>query len=136
MAEKRQPDKKLDQLRQEIASSRDRLGQDLGGLSYELDFRRKLRGSFQQHAGLWISAAVLTGVVVMARAIPKKKIVYTKDARTGRRFRGDEQKKGLLEAGLAMGALRFAAVLLRPVVVSFVRQKLGAYASGNGQRRS
>ena len=34
------------------------------------------------------------------------------------------RKKGLMEAGLAMGGLRFAATLFRPVIVSFVTKKV------------
>jgi ferric-dicitrate binding protein FerR (iron transport regulator) len=134
MAKERRPDKAIQELEQEIADSRDRLARDLTGLRYELDFPRKLRKSFQNHAGLWISAAVLTGVVLTARAIPRKKIVYTTSGKAGRK-NGPEQRKGLLQAGLVMGGLRFAAVLLRPVVVRFVTRKLGDYASGVGRRR-
>ena len=135
MAKKRQPDREFHELRQEIAHSRDRLGRDLSGLGYELDFPLKFRKSFQRNAGVWISAAVLTGVAYMARALPTKKIVYATDSKTGQKAKGQEQKKGLLAAGLAMGGLRFAATLLRPVVVRFVTQKLGGYATRTGARR-
>lgn len=135
MAKKRQPDREFHELRQEIAHSRDRLGRDLSGLGYELDFPLKFRKSFQRNAGVWISAAVLTGVAYMARALPTKKIVYATDSKTGQKAKGQEQKKGLLAAGLAMGGLRFAATLLRPVVVRFVTQKLGGYANRTGARR-
>ncbi|HMJ05603.1 MAG TPA: hypothetical protein VK474_05045 [Chthoniobacterales bacterium] len=122
-------------MKQEIAHSRDRLARDLTGLRYELDIPLKLRKSFQRNAGVWVSAAVLTGVVFMARALPKKKVVYSTESKTRSRRNGEEQKKGLLQAGLAMGALRFAATLLRPVVVSFVTRKLGSYAGGDGRGR-
>lgn len=135
MAKKRQPEREFHELRQEIAHSRDRLGQDLRGLSYELDFPLKFRKSFQRNAGVWISAAVLTGVAYMARALPTKKIVYATDGKSGQKAKGEEQKKGLLQAGLAMGALRFAATLLRPVVVRIVTQKLGGYANRTSARR-
>ena len=134
MAKKGQSDTRVHELRQEIAHSRDRLTRDLTGLRYELDFPLKFRKSFQRHAGLWISAAVLTGVVFTARAFPKKKIIYTPSSRSGQKMKGEEQKKGLLQAGLAMGTLRLVAVLLRPIVVRFVTQKLGSYASGAGRR--
>ena len=112
-----------------------RLARDLRGLSYELDFPLKFRKSFQRNAGVWISAAVLTGVAYMARALPTKKIVYTPDGKTGQKAKGQEQKKGLLAAGLAMGGLRFAATLLRPVVVRFVVKKIGGYENRTGARR-
>ena len=135
MAKERQQDKPIHELRQEIAHSRDRLARDLAGLRYELDFPLKFRKSFQRNAGVWISAAVLTGVVYTARALPTKKIIYAPDSKTGQQKKGEEQKKGLLQAGLAMGALRFAATLLRPVVVSMVTRKLSGYAGGAGGPR-
>lgn len=128
MAKNDQQDKQLDELRQQIAHSRDHVGRDLDGLRYELDFPLKFRKSFQRRAPVWIAAAVLTGVVFTARAIPpKKKIVYLRH-KPGEQAKGEEQKKGLLQAGLAMGLLRFAATMLRPVVVSFVMRKLGGSA--------
>lgn len=135
MAEKREPDRELHELRQEIAHSRDHLTRDLHGLQYELDFPLKFRKSFQRNAGVWVSAAVLTGVAYAARALPKKKIIYTTDSKTGQRTKGEEQKKGLLQAGLALGALRFAATLLRPIVVRFVAQKFSGYANRSGAGR-
>lgn len=129
MAKERRQEKPIHELRQEIAHSRDRLARDLTGLRYELDFPLKFRKSFQRNAGVWISAAVLTGVVFTARAIPKKTIIHTPSSKTGQQKKGEEQKKGLLQAGLAMGVLKFAATLLRPVVISFVTKKLGGYAS-------
>ncbi len=120
-------------MRQEIAHSRARLVRDLEGLRYELDVPLKLRKSFQRNAGLWVSAAVLAGVAFTARSLPKKKVVYTVESKSGRKV-AEEHKRGLLSAGLAIGALRFAAVLVRPMVMSFVRQKLGGYISGAGRR--
>src|ERR1700754_4799635 len=92
-------------LRQEIAHSRDRLGRDLSGLRYELDFPLKFRKSFQRHTASWVSAAVLAGAVSTAKGISRQKPIRisTKD---GQAKKGEEQKKGLLQAGLAMGVLR------------------------------
>jgi hypothetical protein len=123
-----QAERTLAELRQDIAHSRDRLARDLTGMRYELDFPLKFRKSFQRNAKTWMSAAILTGVVFTARSFPKKKIIYTPSSKTGQQKKGEEQKKGLLQAGLAMGALRFAATLLRPVVISFVTKKIGGYA--------
>ena len=129
MAEERRSQKSIHDLRQEIAHSRDRLGRDLTGLRYELDFPLKFRKSFQRNTATWISAAVLSGVVFTARAASGSKKTVSVTTKDGHAKKGEEQKKGLLQAGLAMGALRFGATLHRPVVVSFVRKKVGAYAA-------
>lgn len=129
MAKERRPEKSIQDIRQEIAHSRDRLGRDLTGLRYEFDFPLKFRKSFQRNTAVWVSAAVLTGVVMTARALPRsRKTVKVSSARSDRQKKGEEQRKGLLQAGLAMGVLRFGATLLRPVIVSFVTNKLRGYA--------
>ena len=136
MAKDPQQERELHELRQQIAHSRDHLARDLSGLRYELDFPLKLRKSFQRRAPLWISAAVLTGVVFTARALPsRKKIIYMRSSSSAEQRKGEEQKKGLLQAGMAMGLLKFAATLLRPVVVSFVTRKLGSFRGGGQPRR-
>jgi hypothetical protein len=136
MAKERGHEKSIGELRQEIAHSRDRLAQNLSGLKYEVDFPLKFRKSFQRHAALWISAAVLTGVAVTARAMPSKKRIVYLTRGSGQREKGKEQKKGLLQAGLTMGLLRFGATLLRPVVISFVTRKFGGQAGrGSGSSR-
>ena len=128
MAQEHRQERPIGELRQEIAHSRDRLGRDLSGLRYELDFPLKFRKSFQRHTTTWVSAAVLTGVVMTAKAATRRKTVTVVESQQGQAKKGKEQKKGLLQAGLAMGALRFAASMLRPVVVSYVTKRVGAYA--------
>lgn len=128
MAEASGQEKSILDLRQEVAHSRDRLGADLSGIAYELDFPLKFRKSFQRNTATWISAAVLTGVVLTAKAATASKKTLKIKTQPGEATKGEEQKKGLLQAGLAMGALRFAASMLRPVVVSYVSKKVGAYA--------
>jgi len=134
MAKDPKQERELHELRQQVAHSRDRLARDLSGLRYELDFPLKFRKSFQRNTKVWISAVVLTGVVMTARATTKKKVVDAR-GKSGQQKKGEEQKKGLLAAGLAMGALRFAATMLRPLLVSFVTRKLGGYQPGSAQRK-
>jgi hypothetical protein len=125
MAQRQRPEKSIHDLRQEIAHSRDRLGRDLSGLGYELNFPLKFKKSFQRKSKLWIAGATLIGLIVTIRGGGKKKVVVEAGSR-GKK--GEEQKKGLLGAGLAMGGLRLAATLLRPMVVSYVTKRVGSYA--------
>jgi hypothetical protein len=133
MAKDPKQERELHEIRQQIAHSRDRLARDFSGLKYELDFPLKFRKSFQRNTTVWVSAIVLTGVVMTARATSRKKVVYA--GKSGQQKKGEEQKKGLLQAGLAMGALRFAAAMLRPVVISFVTRKISGYQPGSPQRK-
>ena len=132
MAKEPGQEKSLHQLRQEIAHSRDRLGRDLSGLRYELDFPLKFRKSFQRQTVIWITAAIVVGVVFAVMPARTKK-VYVK-GKTNGKGKGEEQKKGLIGAGLAVGALRLAATLLKPVLLKYATDRMGSYAAGAGRR--
>ena len=132
MAEKPGQEKSLHELRQEAAHSRDRLGRDLTGLRYELDFPLKFRKSFQRQTVLWIGAAIVVGVVfAMMPARTKKVRVKAKGAKS----RGEQQKEGIIGAGLALGVLKLVATMLKPTITAFVAKKMSGYAAGVGATR-
>ncbi len=123
--------KSLHELRQQSAHSRDRLARDLSGLRYELDFPLKFRKSFQRQTVLWIGAAIVVGVVFAVMPARTKKVqvkAKTKD-------RGEQQKEGILGAGLALGALKLVATMLKPTITAFVAKKMSGYAAGAGSNR-
>ena len=126
MAKKSGRNKSTDELRAEIVHSRERVARDLRGLHYELDFPAKLRRSFQQQTVAWLTAAAAVGTLVVLLPLRKKKIYI--DKKSGRR----SQRK-LVETGFALGALKIAASLLRPVIVDLVKNRLTDFP---GQSRS
>jgi hypothetical protein len=132
MAEKPGQGKSLHELRQEAAHSRDRLGRDLSGLRYELDFPLKFRKSFQRHTVLWIGAAIVVGVIIVAAMPARTKKVRVK---TKAKSRGEQQKEGILGAGLALGALKLVATMLKPTITAYVAKKMSGHAAGAGPRR-
>ena len=131
MAEKPGQGKSLHELRQQAAHSRDRLGRDLSGLRYELDFPLKFRKSFQRQTVIWIGAAIVIGVLIVALPPKTKKV----QIRAKTKDRGDKQKEGILGAGLALGALKLVATMLKPTITQFVAKKMSGYAAGAGPRR-
>src|SRR2546430_11465193 len=54
----------INELKTEIAGSRQRLSRELQGLRYELDFPAKFRRSFRKQTGSWISAAAAVGALI------------------------------------------------------------------------
>jgi hypothetical protein len=123
--------KSLHELRQEAAHSRDRLGRDLSGLRYELDFPLKFRKSFQRQTAVWIGAAIVVGVIFAVMPARTKKISVKAKAKS----RGEHEKEGILGAGLALGALKLVATMLKPTITAFVAKKMSSYAAGAGTRR-
>ena len=135
MAEKPGQEKSLHELRQQAAHSRDRLARDLSGLRYELDFPLKFRKSFQRQTVLWIGAAIVVGVIFAVMPAREKKVYVRGKGKSDGKRRGEEQKKGLIGAGLAMGALRLAATLLKPTLMKYASDRMGSYAAGRGAGR-
>src|SRR5438093_1102442 len=103
MAEKSGHYKPIDELRAEIARSRERVGRDLRGLHYELDFPAKLRRSFREQTVSWITAAAAVGALIAFAPMRKKKIYI--DAKSGQKTR-----RKLTETGFALAALKIAAL--------------------------
>jgi hypothetical protein len=115
----------INELKTEIADSRERLSRELQGLRYELDFPAKFRRSFRKQTGSWISAAAAVGALIALAPMRKKKIYV--DARRGRK--GD---KKLMETGLALAAIKLVGNLARPVIMEFVKSRF--FYSGEPSR--
>jgi hypothetical protein len=115
----------IDELKTEIAGSRERLYRELQGLRYELDFPAKFRRSFRKQTGSWISAAAAVGALIALAPMRKKKIYV--DARSRRK--GD---KKLMQTGLALAALKLVGNLARPVIMEFVKNRF--FYSGESSR--
>jgi type IV secretory pathway component VirB8 len=115
----------INELKTEIAGSRERLARELQGLRYELDFPAKFRRSFRKQTGSWISAAAAVGALIALAPMRKKKIYV--DARSRRK--GD---KKLMQTGLALAAIKLVGNLARPVIMEFVKNRF--FYSGESSR--
>jgi hypothetical protein len=124
MAKEPRANKTTDELKMEIARSRERVGRDFRGLRYELDFPGKVRRSLRNHTAAWIAAAVVVGTLIVVLPLRKKKVYV--DLKNGSQAKW---KSKLLEAGFVLGALRIAATLLKPVITSFVTKKIRGYGT-------
>ena len=122
MAKESGRNKQADELKEEIAFSREQVEKNLRGLRYELDFKRKIRRSFSHEPLPWIASAAAVGIFIVLIAARRKKVyVSTKNY-------AKPQSK-VLAMGLALGALRIAAGMLRPVIIGFLEKKLGGSQS-------
>ena len=112
------------QLKAEIARSRDLVAREIRGLRYELDIPRRIKRSFREQTPLWIGAAVVVGTLFVMMSARKKKIYV--DAKPD-----GKGKRRVLEAGFALGVLRIAVSLLKPMIANFITKKVSDYASGD-----
>jgi hypothetical protein len=128
MAEKSGRKKSIDELREEIELSRERVGRDLCGLRHELDFPAKFRRSFREQTVSWLTATAAVGALIALAPMRRKKIYV--DAKSSRKA----QKK-LVETGFALAALKVVASLARPVIAEFVKKRLTDFA-GKSRRKT
>jgi hypothetical protein len=123
MAEKSERNKSTDELRADVARSRERVGRELRGVHYELDFSAKLRRSFHEHTTCWLTAAAAVGVLSVLLPMRKKKLYVGAES-------GRKTKNKLAESGFALGALNIGASLIRPAIVELIKNRLTGTAGG------
>jgi hypothetical protein len=111
------------ELKAEIARSRDQLTRDLRVFRREIDIPRKIKRSFQQQTGAWITVAVVVGALIIF--LPKRRKTVYIEPKVPQGGRGSKSK--ILEAGFALGAMKFAVNLLKPVLVSFITKKVRGF---------
>ena len=115
----------INELKAQVAGSRERLARELQGLRYELDFPAKFRRSFRKQTGSWIGAAAAVGALIALAPLRKEKVYV--DA--GSRRKGD---KKLMATGLAVAAIKLVGNLARPVIMEFVKNRF--FYSGEPSR--
>lgn len=128
MAKEFRRNQPTDELKAEIARSRDRVTRDLCRVRNELDFGRKIRRSFQQQTMTWIAAVAIVGALIAIAPMRRKKFPVPVKS-------GTKVPNKLLGTGFALGLIKIAASLIRPAVVGFVTQKMRDYAGGTRPTR-
>ncbi len=128
MAEDPGKDRSLAEIKERIERSRYELGRDLRGLRYELDIPLKIKKSFQRKTVVWVAGAILLGLMSTAGSARKKKIYI--DAKGKKK--GQEK---LVEAGLLLTGVKFAASVLKPIIVSYAMQKLNAFSKDSRSKQ-
>jgi hypothetical protein len=111
------------ELKQQIARSREDITQRLGRVRDEADVSRKIRRSVRREPVPWIIGAIAVGLIITGIVTRNKKVIVDVARK------GTKTKSALLETGFLLGALRVAAMLLKPMVVKFVEQKFGHYST-------
>jgi hypothetical protein len=116
MAKESGRNKSADQLKEEIAASREGITRNLRTLRCEMDVPRKIRRSVRAQPILWIGGAIALGAIVAALSHGRKIAkVAAKSAKP---------PKNVVAVGLALGALKIAAQVLKPVVIKFVEKTM------------
>ena len=121
MAKESGKDQSLAEIKERIERSRYDLGRDLSGLRYELDIPLRVKKSFQRNTVLWLAGAAVLGLIFTAGPRRKKKIYVDVKGRK-------KAQETVMEAGLLLTAAKFAAGVLKPIVVSYAMQKMRSFS--------
>ncbi len=114
-------------LKSDIALSRERLGRELTGLRYELDFPAKIKNSFRQSPAVWSGGLALLGAL-MAVAPARTKKVYVKKPKI--RFgKKNNTGEGVEKAGFALAGAKLLGDIARPIIIKFVARKFGSFGA-------
>jgi hypothetical protein len=124
MAKEPRREQSSQELKAEIARSRDQIARDLRAFRREIDIPRRIKRSIRQQPAAWITAAVFVGALVIFLPA-RRKTVYVEPK--SRKKSGKEGKGRVLEAGFALGVLKFAATVLKPVLISFITKKVRGF---------
>lgn len=131
MAKEPRREQSADELKADIARSREYVARDLREFRKEIDIPRRIKRSFHEQTVAWVTAAVIVGTLLIVLPARRKTVRVEPEVRIGKKG----SKKKLMEAGFALGALKFAATLLKPVVVSFITRKVRSYVDQSQPRR-
>src|SRR4051812_50045665 len=104
----------INELKGEIAGSRQRVANELRGLRYELNFPAKFRRSFRKQTGSWVSAAAAVGAVIALAPMRKKKV-------NGDAGNASKGVKNRMETGLAMTTLNLFGNIARPAAFDIAK---------------
>ena len=116
-------------IKSDIALSRDRLGRELNGLRYELDFPLKFKKAFQRNTSVFIGGALAVGLLVALLRARTQKVYVGPGAKRKR-----SREKTLLESGALLGLVKLTMTVVQPIVTSYFAKK-GA-KEGDQQTRS
>ena len=116
MAKKSGRNNSANQLKEEIATTRERMTRNLRSVRYELDMPRKIRRSVRSQPVLWVGGAIVLGAVVAALSHGRK--IANVAAKS------TKPPKNVMAVGLTLGALKIAAQVLKPVVIKLVEKKM------------
>ena len=124
MAKEPRRKQSVQELKVEIARSRDQFTRDLRGFRREIDIPRKIKRSFQRQTAAWLTAAVVVGAILILLPARRKLVKVEPKVKTGGKSKGR-----VVEAGFVLAALKFAATVLRPVITSFITKKMNAFVN-------
>ncbi len=99
-----------------------------GQVSYQADVGRRVKSSFRQHLGIWLSGALFTGGMISLLPAREKKIYVNPLSKDGKgKLATAAQKKG---GGFFLSLIKALVPIIKPILTAFITKQLANVVGG------
>ncbi len=109
-----------EELIRELDYARNRASENRRALSEDLRFGDKLKSSLARFRGVWLTGAILTGLVIAKLPARTKKVKVV----VPRGSRGEREMKKAGQAGIAMVVFKFVFDIVKPFLMSWLTKRV------------
>lgn len=113
-------DQRKEQLIRELDEARALAGANRRGLAVDLQFGDKIKRNLSRFRGVWLTGALLVGVIISKIPARTKKVVVPRGSKTER------EVKQAGKAGLLLAALKMAFDFGKPFITAWIAKKMKA----------
>jgi hypothetical protein len=106
----------------DLARARREIGQNVQGLSHDVEVKRRLKTAFREHRAGWLAGGGLLGFLLAELPARGKKVVVH---RIGRK---PDKEGTVLKAGIFMTIVKLAFDVIRPALTTWVTRWVAGYA--------
>lgn len=111
----------------ELARARSGMTLHGGQVSYQADVGRRVKSSFRQHLGIWLSGALFTGGLISMLPAREKKIYVNPLAK------GDKGKLAAAakpRGGFFLSLVKALVPIIKPILTAFITKQLANVVGG------
>ena len=98
-----------------------------GQVSYQADVGRRVKSSFRQHLGIWLSGALFTGGMISLLPAREKKVYVNPLTKVGK---GKLAVSAKPKGGFFLSLIKALVPILKPILTAFVTKQLAGLVGG------
>ena len=99
-----------------------------GQVSYQADVGRRVKSSFRQHLGVWLSGALFTGGMISLLPAREKKVYVNPLGKDGRAKLATAAKPA--KGGFWISLVKSLVPIVKPLITAFITKQLASMVGG------
>lgn len=111
----------------ELARARSGMTLHGGQVSYQADVGRRVKSSFRQHLGIWLSGALFTGGMISLLPAREKKVYVNPLTKDGK---GKLAVAAKPRGGFFLSLLKALVPIVKPILTAFITKQLASVVGG------